>query len=147
MAIYITPIKNNVRQTPRPECEAEAWSHRHFEGAFDDYFEFGLKRNGIDLMYSSGAITDGGAAVTEDIWYNESLCSSFAEFRREVVFAIVETEQNSSWNWCQRHLTVQQVVNRLMDCDSYPALLGCVVGLAAPDLDFRMETDAKYHYA
>ena len=148
MSINITPIKNELRQTPRPERGAEAWTYRHFN-TYADTFEFGLMRNGIDLLYSAGIITDGGAAVTEDAWYNHSLCLSFAEFRREVVFAVVETEQNSSWLWTegQRGLTIQQVVNRLMDCDSHSALVGCVLGLAAPDVDFRMEMEAKYYYA
>lgn len=147
MSINITPLKPFLRQTPRPERGAEVEADRHFD-AYGDTFEFALMRNGIDLLYSAGIITDGGAAITQDAWYNYSLCPSFAEFRREVVFAVVETEQNSSWDWTrgQRHLTIQQVVNRLMACDSYPALVGCVIGLAAPCLDSRMDAEAVYYH-
>lgn len=146
MSIKITPLKPFLRQTPSPERGAEAWSCRHFD-VYGDTFEFGLMRRGIDLIHSAGIITDGGAAITEDAWHNYSLCSSFAEFRREVVFAVVETEQNSSWNWAQSHLTVQQVVNRLMDCDNYPALVGCVIALAAPCLDTYMDADLAMRHA
>ena len=103
----------------------------------DDYgytgnhiWEFELKTQ--DFQIGFGGMVDCRGIVTSDSMnHTQPLKGEFAKQRKEVLFAILETQQNSSFYWARpfrdQPCEVQALTNYLMDSTDFVELI-CKVG-------------------
>lgn len=106
----------------------------------DQIWEFELKTEDFQIVFS-GRISDG-VVTSEVMSHTQPLKGDFAKQRKELLFAILETQQDSQFYWARpfrnEPCEVQALTNHIMESTDFADLI-CKVG-------HLVESEAKNFY-